>query len=207
MNIIILGKPGSGKGTQAELLEEKMKIAKITIGDVLRKVKKQKTKLGKLVKERIDKGIFVPHKIVTQIVKERINKRDAKKGFILDGYPRDLFQAKEIDKMVDIDRVIMIDSKNDLIIKRLSSRRMCACGETYNLITNPPKKKGICDRCGETLYIRKDDKPATIRARLRIYNEKTKPVVDHYKKKGSLVKIDGNRTIKPIFKDVLKALE
>ena len=204
MRLILLGKPGSGKGTQAQMISRKLRIPQISTGEILRKMENENTPLGRLIKSRLDRGLFVSDRIAVKITIDKLKKPESKKGFILDGFPRTLSQAKLLEKTIKIDKVIYLDVPDSLIVKRLSSRRECYCGTVYNMITNSPKKDEICDRCGRKLYIRKDDRPETIKKRLKIYNKLTKPVADFYKKKGILVKVDGSRKIKKIFNDIVK---
>jgi len=205
MILIFLGKPGSGKGTQAAMVAEKMEIPTISMGEILRNIEKENTPLSKEIKSHIDKGNLVPDELVLQLLSERLKKPDCKNGCILDGFPRTVKQAELFDKKID--RVIYIDVKDETIIKRLSSRRECSCGMVYNLITNPPKKDGICDKCGRKLYTRKDDNPETIKNRLKVYNEQTKPLIDFYTKKRLFVKVDGERTIDEILKEIVAILK
>lgn len=204
MKIILLGKPGAGKGTQAELLSERFKIPIIAIGEVLRNLERKKTRLGKLIGVYINKGRLVPDWIVTNIVKKEIRR---KKRYILDGYPRNVNQAHEFEKFEKIDYVIDIDVPDSIIVKRLSARRECVCGMTYNLLTNPPKKDLICDVCGKKLYRRKDDTPKTIKRRLIVYKAQTNPLIDFYKRKGILIRVNGNLPIKKTFNLILKNLK
>ncbi len=206
MKLVLLGKPGSGKGSEAELLIKKFKFCYIAMGNILREIERKKTRLGKLVKSHIDKGELVPNEITIRILKERLSRKDCKKGFLLDGFPRDTEQAKELEKISKIDKVIYLDVSDRLLIKRLSSRRICACGAVYNLITNPPKKSGICNKCGRKLYNRPDDNPKSIKNRLNVYNRMTKPVINFYSKKKILVKVDGSGTIKWVYNAILKKL-
>jgi len=204
MKLIILGKPGSGKGTQAQMISRIFKIPQIATGEILRKMEKENTPAAKFIKSRIDKGLFVPDKLAAEITARRLKKPDCKKGFVLDGFPRTISQAKALEKKMKIDKAIYLDVPDKLIVKRLSSRRECYCGTVYNMTTNPPKRDEICDRCGRRLYRRKDDEPATIKKRLGIYNKLTKPVIDFYRKKKMLLKVDGAREIKIIFNDIMK---
>ena len=205
MIIIFLGKPGSGKGTQANLVSKKFKIPVISMGEILRGMEKQKTPMGRFIKSRIDRGKFVPDKIAFEILKKRIQKKDCKKGYVLDGFPRTLEQARMFKEKIG--RVIYIDVSDKTIIKRLSSRWECSCGMTYNMLTNPPKKDKICDKCGRRLYRRKDDEPETIRKRLEIYNEQTRPLIKFYSSKNLLIKVNGEKSIKEIYTDVLGILK
>lgn len=198
MILIFLGKPGSGKGTQAELVAKKFKIPTISMGELLRQSQDEK------LKEIMQNGELVPNDITFDILNRRISKDDCKEGFILDGFPRNLAQAEHLD--VKIDKVIYIDIPDEIIVKRLSSRLECACGMTFNTITKPPKKEGVCDKCGKELYRRKDDNPETIRKRLKTYNELTSPLIKLYEEKGILIKINGDREIKKIFDEIIKIL-
>lgn len=206
MKLVMLGKPGSGKGTEAELLARSLRIPSISTGDMLRSIEKKKTKLAGIVRHYIDKGEMLPDGIVVDIIKKRISKPDCRKGFILDGFPRYIEQAKALEKIAKIDKALYMDVTDSQIIKRLSSRRNCSCGAVYNIITNPPKNKDICGKCGKRLFIRKDDNPRIIKNRLRIYNKITKPVILFYKNKGILLKIDGRKSIPEVHKSALKAL-
>ncbi len=205
MIVIFLGKPGSGKGTQAELVSEKLEIPVISMGEILRNIKRQKTETAKKVSKLIDKGQFVPDNLIFGILDKRLRRKECNKGYILDGFPRTLYQAKMFKQKVD--SVIYIDVSNSTIIKRLSSRRECSCGKVYNLLTKKPKKQGVCDDCGKNLYIREDDKPETVKKRLQIYNMQTKPLIEFYKKKGILHKVNGEQTIKRILSDIMKLLK
>jgi len=207
MILVFLGKPGSGKGTQATLLSKKLKIPAISMGELLRKIEKENSPLGKFVKKRIDKGLLMPDEITFKILKKRLQRKDCRKGFIIDGFPRTVSQAEMLEKIKKVDKVIYIDVPDKVIVKRLSSRRECSCGAVYNMITNPPKNDEICDFCGKKLYIRNDDKPETVKKRLNVYNKQTKPLIDFYKKKKLLAKVNGNQEIKKIFKDIMKILK
>jgi adenylate kinase len=206
MKLVLLGKPGSGKGSEAELLIKKFKFCYIAMGNILREIERKKTRLGKLVKSHIDKGELVPNEITIRVLKERLSRTDCRNNFLLDGFPRDIEQAKELEGISKIDKVVYLDVPDSLIVKRLSSRRNCTCGAVYNLITNPPKKSGICNNCGRKLFIRPDDNPKSIKNRLNVYNKMTKPVINLYSRKKLLVKVDGSGTIKGVYKAILKKL-
>ncbi len=216
MNLILLGAPGAGKGTQAKLISEKYGIPQIATGDILREAVTSGTELGRKAKEFMDRGELVPDEIVIGIVKERLAQPDCENGFILDGFPRTLIQAEALDNILaemnkKIDAVINIDVSEEEIIKRITYRRTCKkCGAIYHLIYNPPKEDKKCDKCGGELYQRDDDKEETVRERFRIYRERTEPLIDYYKKKGLLHNVDGTKNIKDVFReieDVLKQLK
>ena len=212
MRIILLGPPGSGKGTQAELLSKKYGIPHIAMGDILREEVARGTSLGKKVNVYMSRGELVPDEIVIEVLKERIKKPDCKNGFILDGFPRTLNQAKALDTMLDelgfrIDAVVYIDVPDEEIVRRLSLRRTCrVCGRVYNLYYNPPKQDGKCDVCGGELFIRDDDKPEVIRNRLKVYNEQTRPLVSYYEESKLLVRVDGANSIDNVFQQIVKKL-
>jgi len=205
MILIFLGKPGSGKGTQANLVSKKIKIPVISMGEILRNIEKQKTLLARIVRQRIDKGDLIPDKLAQIILRKRLQKKDCRQGYILDGFPRTLKQARGFKEKID--KVVYVDVSDKTIIKRLSSRLECSCGMVYNLVTNPPRKKGICDRCGKNLRRRKDDEPKTIKKRLQIYKKQTRPLIRFYSQKGILVKVDGEKGIKEIFGNIIGILK
>ncbi|MBS3815712.1 MAG: adenylate kinase [Hadesarchaea archaeon] len=190
MNMIMLGPPGGGKGTYSSRISEEYDIPHIATGDIFRSEVEQETELGKEIEEKLDRGELVPDEIVNKIVEKRLSKDDCEDGFILDGYPRTLPQAKALDKMTDIDLVIVLEVSEDVIIERLSNRRVCReCGEIYNLKTIPPEEEGICDKCGGELYQREDDQPEVIRDRLEEYRKRTQPLIKYYQEKGLVEKI------------------
>ncbi|MBW1971352.1 MAG: adenylate kinase [Deltaproteobacteria bacterium] len=205
MNLILLGPPGSGKGTQAKMLVEKYDIPQISTGDILRAAVKEGSPMGLKAKEYMDKGKLVPDDVVIGIIEERLKKDDCKKGFILDGFPRTLAQAEALKRLlakkeIKLDAVISIDVDEEEVIRRLTGRRTCKnCGAMYHIIFSPPKKEGICDKCGGELYQRDDDKEETIRARLKIYKEQTAPLIEYYKMEGLLKEVQGTGEIKEIF--------
>ncbi len=182
MRLIIFGPPGSGKGTYASRLGVKLKIVSISMGDLFRESVKRGTDLGKKVAEYLDRGELVPDGIVTGVLKERINAPDSRKGFILDGYPRTVGQAKALDEITGIDAIIHLIVPEWIIIERLSSRRVCrGCGAIYNVRFLKPKREGVCDRCGGRLYQREDDKPEVIKERLKVYERQTQPIINYYR--------------------------
>ena len=194
MKLVIFGPPGSGKGTYASRLKSKLNIATISTGDIFREAVKQGTELGKKVKEYLDSGQLVPDETVIEAVRNRIAKPDCEKGFILDGFPRTVEQAKALETAVKIDAVINLLVSEEIIIERLSNRRTCKnCGEIYNLKTLKPKKEGICDKCGGPLIQRKDDTISVIKERFQVFEIQTRPLIKHYKNKTPLVNIVCNR--------------
>jgi adenylate kinase len=213
MNLILLGAPGAGKGTQAKLIVEKYGIPQISTGDMLREAVAKGTELGKKAKEYMDRGELVPDEVVIGIVKERLKQPDCDKGFILDGFPRTLKQAEELDKMLEelgkkIDAVINVHVPEEEVVKRIVNRRTCKnCGAVYHLIYNPPKEEGKCDKCGGELYQRDDDKEETVRARYKVYKEQTEPLIDYYSKKGLLYNVDGTKSIEEVFEEIKKILD
>jgi adenylate kinase len=206
MNFIILGPQGCGKGTQAAKIAEHYKIEHISTGDIFRDNIKNQTVLGKQIEELMGKGNLVPDKITNQIVKEKLEK--TKNGFILDGYPRNIEQAKFLDKTTKIDIIIDLELKDEDAITRISSRRLCSkCGAGYNLISIKPKVKGVCDKCGGKLIQRDDDLPEAIKKRLLLYHEQTTPLKDYYRNEELLVEIDGAPGIEDVFKDIISEIE
>ena len=209
----MFGPPGAGKGTQASFLSGELNIPHISTGDILRENVKNGTALGKLAKSYMDKGELVPDKILIDIIKERLQKPDTRKGFILDGFPRTIPQAEALDVILEdinkrLDIVINVDVGAVALIRRLSGRWSCkSCGAPYNLQTKPPKVEGICDVCGGELYQRDDDKETAIKNRIAVYKKQTEPVLDYYKKKGLLANIDGEREIEEVTSDIRKALK
>ena len=207
MSIVLVGPPGVGKGTVAGKLSKKLNIPHIATGDMLRENVAQKTELGLKAKSYMDRGLLVPDQVVIDMVKERIKRNDCKKGFILDGFPRTINQAEEIGKVAKIDRVVNIQADDSIIVERLSRRRVCEqCGFIYHLDFIKPNREGFCDKCSGALYQREDDKPNAIKERLKVYREKTEPLIGHYKKKGILADVDGSGTPEEEFKLVHKAV-
>lgn len=209
MKLVLIGCPGAGKGTQAKMLSKKYDIAHISTGDLLREQIKQGTELGKKVSEIINAGGLVSDDIVSAMLAERIKADDCKKGYILDGYPRNAAQAEGLNDIVgSLDKVICYEVDDAVIVDRMSGRRSCPkCGKMYHVSYNPPKTEGKCDECGEALIQRKDDNEETVINRLKVYHETTAPVIDYYDKKGILLKTSGVGDINEIFDNVCKALE
>lgn len=214
MRIVLLGGPGSGKGTQAKMLTEKLQIPQISTGDIFRAAVKEGTPMGLRAKEYMEKGELVPDDVVVGVVEERLAKPDLDKGYMLDGFPRTLPQAQALDKILDgqkksIDHAILVDVPDDELVKRLSGRRTCRnsdCGAMFHVMFNPPKKEGVCDKCGSELYQRADDQEATIRERLAVYNTQTAPLIGYYKEKGLLRRVEGVGPIDSIFRSIEKIL-
>ena len=208
MNLILLGAPGAGKGTQAELLIKKLGIPGISTGNMLREAIKNGTELGMKVKSYMDGGLLVPDELLMGIGAERVAKPDCENGFILDGVPRTLAQAEALDAAgVRIDHVISIEIDDAVIEGRMTGRRVCsACGASYHVVANPPKTEGVCDLCGGELVIRKDDAPETVRKRLEVYHAQTEVLMDYYGKQGKIRHIEGNQSIEGANEDILKAI-
>ncbi|RLF48809.1 MAG: adenylate kinase [Thermoplasmata archaeon] len=207
MRIIVLGPPGAGKGTQAKLLAEKYGLEHISTGDMLREEVKRGSKLGNIAKEYMDQGLLVPDNVIVEMIAERLGEGSMGKGFILDGFPRTLSQAKALEDvlggMADIDMVIYIDVDDDVVVRRLGGRRSCPkCGAVYHIVNNPPKNDEICDKCGHPLIIRDDDREDVIRKRLDEYRKRTSPLIDYYMKRGKLVRVDGNKDIYCVFSEI-----
>ena len=208
MNLILLGAPGAGKGTQAELLIEKLSIPAISTGNMLREAMANGTDLGKQVKQYMEAGLLVPDELILGIVAERVAQPDCSNGFILDGVPRTLAQAEALDaKGVRIDHVVSIEIDDAVIEGRMTGRRVCGkCGASYHVVANPPKTEGTCDQCGGELVIRKDDAPETVRRRLEVYHESTEVLKDYYANTGKLRIIEGNQSIEGANRDILVAI-
>ncbi|MEN3821918.1 adenylate kinase [Staphylococcus xylosus] len=213
MNIILMGLPGAGKGTQASEIVKKFPIPHISTGDMFRKAIKDETDLGKEAKSYMDRGELVPDEVTVGIVKDRISEDDAKKGFLLDGFPRTIEQAEALSNIMQeldrkIDAVINIEVPEEELMNRLTGRRICEkCGTTYHLVFNPPKVDGICDLDGGKLYQREDDNPETVANRLNVNVKQSKPILEFYDDKNVLKNIDGSRHINVVTKDVIDILE
>lgn len=216
MNIILMGLPGAGKGTQASEIVKKFPIPHISTGDMFRKAIKDETELGKEAKSYMDRGELVPDEVTVGIVKERLSEDDAKKGFLLDGFPRTLEQAEALSKIMTelgrkIDAVINIEVPEEELMNRLTGRRVCeVCGTTYHLVFNPPKVDGVCDLDGGKLYQREDDNPETVAKRLEVNVKQSKPILEYYDKEGVLKNVDGSKDIQEVtgsFIDILEDLK
>lgn len=208
MNLVLMGLPGAGKGTQAEKIVEKYAIPHISTGDMFRAAMKEGTELGLKAKSFMDQGALVPDEVTIGIVRERLSKDDCQKGFLLDGFPRTVPQAEALENILTelgkkIDYVLNIDVDQDILMERLTGRRICKnCGSTYHLVFNPPAQEGVCNRCGGELYQRADDNAETVKNRLQVNIEQAKPLLDFYETKGYLRNIDGQQDINKVFVDI-----
>ena len=212
MKIIMLGAPGAGKGTQAKMIAEKCGIPHISTGDIFRANIKIGTELGAKAKEYMDKGLLVPDELVCDLVVDRFQQADCEKGYILDGIPRTIPQAEALENALNaieqkLDYAIDIDVPDENIINRMSGRRACVgCGATYHVLFNPTKVEGKCDVCGESLILRDDDKPETVKKRLDVYHTQTQPLIDFYTERKVLVEVDGTQSMDKVFDDIMKIL-
>jgi adenylate kinase len=212
MNIILIGPPGAGKGTQAKRMIDRLGVPQISTGDMFRAAVKEGTPMGLKAKECMDKGALVPDDIVIGVVKERFQKPDAQKGFVLDGFPRTLEQAKALDGLLTdmgkkLDHVVVIEVPDDYLVERLTGRRTCkGCGYMHHVKFDPPKAEGVCDKCSAELYLRDDDKEATIRDRLTTYHGQTSPLITYYGKAGVVRKVDGTQSMEGVQSAITKAI-
>ncbi len=205
MNVILLGAPGAGKGTQAVRIAAAMNIPHISTGDIFRKNIKEKTPLGLKAKSYIDRGQLVPDEVVVEIVQQRIDEDDCKNGFLLDGFPRTIAQAEALDRLTNIDNVINLEVDLDKLVDRITGRRVCEkCGESYHVST---KKDDICEKCGGKLIQRADDTEETVKSRLNVYKNETAPLINFYKNQGVLKNVDGMKSIEEVFEEISKALK
>jgi len=208
MKIIMLGAPGAGKGTQAKKIAEKYQIPHVSTGDIFRSNIKEGTQLGRKAKEYMDQGALVPDELTIGMLMDRIQQEDCKNGYVLDGFPRTIPQAESLQKAITemgqkIDFAINVDVPDENIISRMSGRRACiSCGATYHIVYNPSKVAGICDVCGSELVLRDDDKPETVKKRLAVYHDQTRPLIDYYKEAGVLVNVDGTQELNKVFSDI-----
>lgn len=212
MRLVLLGAPGAGKGTQAVVISQKYNVPHISTGDIFRSNIKNGTELGRKAKEYIDKGLLVPDELTVDIVKDRISQPDCKAGFILDGFPRTIYQAERLDEIlkelnVELDCALNIYVPDEEIIKRMSGRRVCSkCGMSYHIVYNQPKVENICDSCNGELIQRDDDKEETVIRRLNTYHKQTEPLIEYYEKKGKLLTVHGQEGVDDTTKEVLNAL-
>lgn len=205
MKIILLGAPGAGKGTQASKISEKYSLLHISTGDIFRENIKGGTEIGKIAKSYIDKGALVPDEVTCKIVEERLKRQDAQSGYMLDGFPRNVFQAEELDKFSDMDICLNIEVDESLLMDRICGRRVCSCGESYHVSTL--NGADTCAKCGKKLYRRDDDNPATVKARLDTYNKQTAPLAYYYRRQGKLKTVNGNGSADEVFASVTKILD
>ena len=206
-NLILLGAPGAGKGTQAEIICDRLHIPQISTGNILRQAIKDGTEMGLKAKSYMDAGDLVPDEVIFGILHDRLGQDDCKNGFILDGVPRTIPQAEVIEKMgIKIDVALDIEVRDEVIVERVSGRRVCSCGASYHIKYKPSRVEGICDKCGKPLTIRKDDEPATVLDRLANYHKITEPLKDFYRAKGVLVEVDGEKSVEETTAAVLKVL-
>ena len=212
MKIIMLGAPGAGKGTQAKQIADKYMIPHISTGDIFRANIKNGTELGQKAKQYMDQGLLVPDELTCDLVMDRIQQDDCKNGFVLDGFPRTIPQAEALDAALGkisqkMDYAIDVDVPDENIVKRMGGRRACLnCGATYHIVSIPTKVEGICDRCGEPVVLRDDDKPETVQKRLTVYHEQTQPLIDYYKKQSILKSVDGTQQMEKVFADIVAIL-
>ena len=208
LKLIIFGPPSAGKGTQAQRLSKKYGIPQIATGDLLREAVAKQTPLGVKIKSYLDSGRLGPDDLIVQLISDRVSKPDCAAGYILDGFPRTMGQAEELDKMTEVDIVLNIVVDLEALVERAVGRRICPeCAAVYHVSFNPPKAEGVCDKCGSALIQRDDDKEETVRNRLRIYSEQTAPLVEHFRKKDILVDIDGSKGIDGVFDQMVSEVE
>ena len=212
MKIVMLGAPGAGKGTQAKMIAEKYSIPHISTGDIVRANIKNGTELGKKAKSFIDKGQLVPDELTLDLIMDRFKEDDCKNGYVLDGFPRTIPQAEALDEALKangekVDFAIDIDVPDENIVRRMGGRRACVnCGATYHIVYSPTKVEGKCDKCGEELIVRDDDKPETVLSRLEVYHNQTQPLIDYYNEQGILKSVDGTIDMKDVFNEIVKIL-
>ena len=212
MKIIMLGAPGAGKGTQAKKIADKYQIPHISTGDIFRANIKEGTELGKKAKSYMDQGLLVPDELTLELIMDRFQNPDCANGYVLDGFPRTIPQAEALTAALEkngetIDYAINVEVPDENIVARMSGRRAClACGATYHVVYAPTKEEGLCDRCGEKLVLRDDDKPETVKKRLDVYHSQTQPLIDYYTKQGKLVEVDGTQNVDAVFDAIVKIL-
>ena len=213
MHIIILGAPGAGKGTQADILSQEMNLPHIASGDLFRQALEERTELGLLAKSYMEKGELVPDEVTIKMIRERINRSDCIPGCLLDGFPRTLRQAEVLDEVLKeqgktIDKAIYIEVPNEELVKRLSGRRLCrVCQTPYHIVSSPPKEPDKCDKCGGELYQRSDDREETVKDRLGVFFAQTVPILDYYNKQGKLISVNGNLGIQGVAREIISALK
>lgn len=213
MIYILLGPPGAGKGTQAKKMVADYGLVHVSTGDIFRENIKNETELGKKVKDILARGELVDDQLTNGLVFDRLSKDDVKNGFLLDGYPRNLVQAKALDEWLkenglEVNNVLDIQVASDILVKRISGRRVCPnCGHSYHVVNEPPKKEGVCDQCGSDIIQRPDDCEETVKSRINIYEEQTKPLVDYYENQGKVLYFDGSQSIDKVYNDVMDSLE
>ena len=213
MKIIMLGAPGAGKGTQAQMIADQYHIPHVSTGDIFRANIKNGTELGMEAKKYMDQGLLVPDELTVKILLDRVAEEDCKEGYLLDGFPRTIPQAEVLDKALTelgdaIDYAINVDVPDENIVKRMSGRRAClSCGSTYHMEHIPPKKEGVCDKCGNELVLRDDDKPETVLNRLEVYHKQTQPLIQFYEEKGVLRTVDGTKPMKEVFDSIVEILK
>lgn len=203
-NLVFLGAPGAGKGTQAKRISEKYGIPHISTGDMLRANIKAGTELGKLAKSYIDKGALVPDEVIIKVMESRLAEADCKNGYLLDGFPRTIEQAKALDKITDVTLAVNIVVDNDAVVARIAGRRMCVCGESYHVSAHP---SDVCDKCGAKLYQRDDDKEETVKSRLEVYEKQTAPLIEYYSAKGVLRDVDGMKDVADVTSEIVKVID
>lgn len=213
MYLVLLGASGAGKGTQAEFLSQKLRVAHVASGNLFRQEVERGTSLGLLAKSYMDKGVLVPDEVTIKMISNRLNSEDCSSGCILDGFPRTLEQAQALDKVLAdmgkaLDKVIYIEVSEEELLRRISGRWLCRnCQTPYHLVTSPPKTAGKCDACGGELYQRPDDREETAKERLKVYFAQTLPLLDYYRSQGKLIEVDGNVGIEAVTENILRALE
>lgn len=213
MKLVLLGPPGSGKGTQAKRLAQKYSLPHVSSGDILRVVLREEGYLDRETREIVRSGGLVPDRIAVEIIKKRLGEEDCGKGFILDGFPRTLPQAESLNGLLQesdiaIDGVLYLELSEEEVVKRLSGRRICPrCGATFHLVFNPPRSPGLCDQCGGKLSQREDDSEVTVRKRMKTYQKQTYPLIEYYQSRGLLAKINANRSIEEVFEDLCKVVD
>lgn len=212
MKIIMLGAPGAGKGTQAKKIADRYQIPHISTGDIFRANIKEGTELGQKAKSYMDQGLLVPDELTLELIMDRFRNPDCVNGYVLDGFPRTIPQAEALTKALEengeaIDYAINVEVPDENIVTRMSGRRAClACGATYHVVHAPAKTEGVCDRCGEALVLRDDDKPETVKKRLDVYHSQTQPLIDYYTKQGKLAEVDGTQNVDAVFDTIVKIL-